>query len=171
MRRFPLSMIVLIMGVSGSGKSTIGRRLADALHWTFVDADSFHSQVNIEQMRAGRPLSERDRAPWLHAIRAAIVGWIRKEQNVVLACSALTAASRRILIPDRRSIALVYLKGAFDLIQTRLARRQHHFMPRELLASQFDTLEEPTDACTIDAACPPDTITARIKQHLDSSFS
>ncbi|HKN86287.1 MAG TPA: gluconokinase [Nitrospiraceae bacterium] len=164
-------MIVLIMGVSGSGKSTIGRRLADALHADFVEADSFHSHVNLEKMRAGTPLSEHDREPWLHALRAAIDRWIREEQNVVLACSALTAASRRILIPDRRSIALVYLKGSFDLIQARLAQRQHPFMPRELLASQFDILEEPTDAFTIDAAWPPDTITARIKEHLGPAFS
>jgi Gluconate kinase len=92
-------MIVLIMGVSGSGKSTIGRRLADALEWTFVDADSFHSHSNIEKMRAGTPLSEYDRGPWLQALRTAIDRWIGEKQNVVLACSALTAASRRILIP------------------------------------------------------------------------
>jgi gluconokinase len=86
-------MIVLIMGVSGSGKSTIGRRLANALQWTFADADSFHSHSNIEKMRAGTPLSEHDRGPWLQALRAAIDRWIGEKQNVVLACSALTAAS------------------------------------------------------------------------------
>ena len=164
-------MIVLIMGVSGSGKSTIGRRLADALHWTFADADSFHSRSNVEQMRAGTPLSEHDREPWLHALRAAIDEWIRAEQNVILACSALTAASRRILIPDRRSVTLVYLKSSFEVIRARLAQRRHHFMPQELLASQFDMLEEPTDALTIDAALPPDAITARIRAYLNSAFS
>jgi len=164
-------MIVLIMGVSGSGKSTIGRQLADALHWKFADADSFHSHINLKKMRAGTPLSEHDREPWLCALRAAIDRWIREEQNIVLACSALTAASRRILIPDRCSMALVYLQGSFKLIQSRLAKRQHHFMPRELLASQFDILEEPTDALTIDAAWPPDTITAHIRAHLDSALS
>lgn len=163
-------MIVLIMGVSGSGKSTIGRRLADALQWKFADADSFHSHSNLEKMRAGRPLSEHERGPWLRALRAAIDRWIKEGQNVVLACSALTTASRRILIPDRNAIALVYLKGAFDLIQARLARRPRHFMPQELLASQFDTLEEPTDALTIDAAWPPETITAHIAVYLDSAL-
>lgn len=163
-------MIVLIMGVSGSGKSTIGRRLADVLHWQFADADSFHSHINIEKMRAGIPLSEHDRGPWLRAVRSAIEGWITKEQNVVLACSALTAASRRILIPDRHSIALVYLKGSYDLIQARLAQRTHPFMPQELLASQFDTLEEPADALTIDAASPPETITAHITAYLRSAL-
>jgi len=164
-------MIVLIMGVSGSGKSTIGRRLADVLYWEFADADWFHSHVNLEKMRAGTPLSEHDREPWLYTLRAAIDRWIREEQHVVLACSALTEASRRILIPDRCSMALVYLKGSFELIQARLAQRHHHFMPPELLASQFDILEEPTDALTIDAAWPPETITARIKEHLDSALS
>ncbi len=161
-------MIVLIMGVSGSGKSTIGRRLADALQWKFADADSFHSHINIEKMRAGTPLSEHDRGPWLHALRAEIDRWISEEQNVVLACSALTTASRRILIHDSNSIALIYLKGSSGLIQARLAQRGHYFMPQELLASQFETLEEPTDALTIDTAWPPETITARIRAYLDS---
>ena len=162
-------MIVLIMGVSGSGKSTIGRRLSDALQWTFADADSFHSHINLEKMRAGTPLSEHDREPWLQALRTAIDRWTREKQNVVLACSALTMASRRILIPDRHSIVLVYLKGSFDLIQARLAQRAYHFMPQKLLASQFDTLEEPTDALTIEAAWPPETITAHIAAYLDSA--
>lgn len=161
-------MIVLIMGVSGSGKSTSGRRLADELQWKFADADSFHSPINIEKMRAGTPLSEHDRGPWLHALRAAIDQWIGEQQNVVLACSALTITSRRILIPDSHSIALVYLKGSVGLIQSRLAQRGPHFMPQELLTSQFETLEEPTDALTIEAAWPPETITARIRAYLDS---
>ena len=159
------------MGVSGSGKSTIGRRLADALHAAFVDADWFHSHVNVEKMRAGTPLSEQDREPWLLALRAAIDRWIAEEERLVLACSALTAASRRILIPESPSIALVYLKGSFQLMQARLAQRQDHFMPPELLASQFDTLEEPADALTVDAASPPETITDRIIEHLHSTFS
>lgn len=164
-------MIVLIMGVSGSGKSTVGQRLADALQWTFVDADSFHSRLNIEKMRAGTPLSEHDRMPWLQALRAAIDGWIREEQHVVFACSALTVASRRMLIPNHTQIQLVYLKGTAALIQARLAQRRHHFMPRELLSSQFDMLEEPTDALTIDAAWPPDTITAHIRSRLATRLS
>ena len=159
------------MGVSGSGKSTIGRRLADALHAAFVDADWFHSHVNVEKMRAGTPLSEQDREPWLLALRAAIDRWIAEEERVVLACSALTTASLRILIPESPSIALVYLKGSFQLMQARLAQRQDHFMPPELLASQFDTLEEPADALTVDAASPPETITDRIIEHLHSTFS
>lgn len=155
-------MIVLIMGVSGSGKTTIGQRLADTLRWEFVDADSFHSPSNRQKMSAGTPLSQQDRRPWLDALREAIDRWIREGRNVVLACSALTASARRLLISDRRSVKLVYLKGPFDLIQARLAQRSQHFMPQELLASQFDTLEEPTDALTIDAGWPPKAITTHV---------
>lgn len=155
-------MVVLIMGVSGSGKTTIGRRLADALQWSFVDADSFHSLSNIQKMSRGTPLSDDDREPWLQALRQAIDTWIDAERNVVLACSALTDASRHILIPDSRAVKLVYLQGSFALIQRRLAQRADHFIPQALLASQFLALEEPVDALTLDAACPPDTIVARI---------
>jgi gluconokinase len=163
-------MIVLIMGVSGSGKTTIGQQLADTLRWEFVDADSFHSPSNRKKMSAGTPLSEQDRRPWLDALREAIDRWIGEGRNVVLACSALTASARRILISDNRSVKLVYLKGAFELIQARLARRPHHFMPQGLLESQFDTLEEPADALTIDAGWPPDAITAHIITSLDRAI-
>lgn len=150
------------MGVSGSGKTTIGQLLADRLHWEFVDADVFHSRSNRKKMSAGTPLSDQDRRPWLDALREAIDRWIREDQNVVFACSALTASARRILISDTRSVKLVYLKGPFDLIQARLAQRPHHFMPQALLASQFDTLEEPVGALTIDAGWSPHAITAHI---------
>jgi gluconokinase len=160
-------MIVLIMGVSGSGKTTIGQLLADTLRWEFVDADSFHSSSNRNKMSAGTPLSEEDRRPWLDALRKAIDRWISEGRNIVFACSALTASARRSLISDSRSVKLIYLKGPFDLIQTRLARRPDHFMPQGLLASQFDTLEEPADALTIDAGWPPHAITAHIIASLD----
>jgi gluconokinase len=159
-------MIVLIMGVSGSGKTTVGRRLAEGLGWAFVDADSFHSLSNVQKMRRGAPLSDEDRVPWLRALGQAIDEWIHAERNVVLACSALTADSRRLLIPESSPVKLVYLKGSFELIQARLAHRSNHFMPRELLASQFQALEEPADALIIDAASTPETITARITASL-----
>jgi gluconokinase len=160
-------MIILIMGVSGSGKTTIGQRLADMLRWEFLDADSFHPPSNRQKMSAGTPLSEQDRRPWLDALREAIDRWISEDRNVVLACSALSASARRILIPESHSVKLVYLKGPFDLIQDRLARRPHHYMPQELLASQFDTLEEPAEALTIDAGWAPEAITAHIIAALD----
>lgn len=160
-------MVVLIMGVSGSGKTTIGRRLADTLRWEFVDADSLHSPSNRQKMSAGTPLSDQDRKPWLDALREAIDRWIQNGPNVVLACSALTASGRHILIPDSHSVKLVYLKASFDLTQDRLARRPDHFMPQRLLASQFDILEEPADALTIDASWPPDAIAEHIIASLD----
>src|SRR5688572_22126847 len=106
-------MIVVIMGVSGSGKSTVGQRLADTLRWQFVDADSFHSPSNRQKMSAGTPLSEQDRRPWLEALCEAIDRWTSEGRNVVLACSALTASARHVLISDSNSVKLVYLKGPF----------------------------------------------------------
>lgn len=160
-------MIVLIMGVSSSGKTTIGRLLAERLRWAFVDADSFHSSRNTQKMRAGTPLSDEDRRPWLHALRQAIDRWISEGRYVVLACSALTASARTLLIPDTRSVKLVYLKGSFDLIHPRLSERRNHFMPPDLLASQFTTLEEPADALSVDAGRPPDALIAQIIESLD----
>ena len=159
-------MVIVIMGVCGSGKSTIGRMLADTLNWAFVDADSLHTPANIAKMTGGVSLTDSDRQPWLQALRRSIEGWERESRNVVLACSALTAASRRLLIPLDCRIPLVYLKGSFELIHTRLTHRLHHFMPSELLADQFAQLEEPTDAIVIDIAQPPDKILVDIKAHL-----
>jgi len=155
-------MIVVLMGVAGAGKTTIGRLLADTLHWQFVDGDSFHPPENVEKMRSGLPLSDDDRRPWLEALRAAIDRWLRTGKNVVLACSALTAAHRRALIPPSDAIRVVYLRASYDVIQPRVARRPHHFMPASLLPSQFALLEEPSDAVAVDAALPPDHIVREV---------
>lgn len=162
-------MVVVIMGVSGSGKSTIGRMLADTLGWEFFDADSFHTPANIAKMTGGVPLTESDRQPWLQTLRGSIEGWERDHRNVVLACSALTVASRHTLIPLNCRIPLVYLKGPFELIQARLAHRLHHFMPSNLLTDQFAQLEEPTDAIVINIAQVPAKILTDIKVHLHQS--
>lgn len=141
-RRAPPRVIVL-MGVSGCGKSTTGRRLAATLAWPFRDADSFHPPANIEKMQSGRPLDDTDRAPWL----AAIAEWIddrRRDGAGVVTCSALKARYRQVLIGDRPDVGLVYLKGSMGLIGDRLGRRKGHFMPPALLQSQFDALEEPS---------------------------
>lgn len=159
-------MVILIMGVAGSGKTTVGRLLAEAFHWEFVDADTFHVPANISKMRSGIPLSEADRRPWLFALQRAIDEWKRTHLNVVLACSALTSASRRILMPAGSDSPVIYLKGSFELIHQRLAERRDHFMHAELLASQFAQLEEPTDAITIDIDQSPEKIVAEIASHL-----
>lgn len=154
------------MGVSGSGKSTIGQLLADSLHWEFADADAFHSPENIEKMRHGIPLNDLDRMPWLLAMQAAIQQWLQDKKNVVLACSALKASYRQILVLDEERVKLIYLKGSFELIQKRLHMRHGHFMSEELLKSQFDALEEPFGAITVDVSDPPEVVVHNIRVSL-----
>ena len=136
-------MVIILMGVSGSGKTTIGQRLAQELGWPFYDGDQLHPQANIAKMRQGMPLTDEDRWPWLQALRAHIATCMQRGVSAVLACSALKQAYREYLIVDETEVKLVYLKGDYDLIHTRLAQRHGHFMPPELLASQFVALEEP----------------------------
>jgi gluconokinase len=156
-------MIVLIMGVAGSGKTTIGKLLAESLEWEFQDADDFHSPVNIEKMRLGIPLDDADRIPWLQDIRNAIAQWLQENRNVVLACSALKASYRQFLVGDRDDIKVVYLKGSNEIIQNRLQERINHFMSEKLLNSQFNTIEEPENAIHIDISQPPKEIVNLLK--------
>ena len=134
---------VVVMGVSGSGKSTIASMLAQRLHWVYEDADWFHPQSNIEKMHHGEPLNDEDRWPWLRAIAAWIDATRRAGGHGVVACSALKRAYRDILIGDRPDVRLVFLKGNFELIGRRIAARADHFMPSTLLQSQFAALQEP----------------------------
>lgn len=159
-------MIILIMGVAGSGKTTIGKLLADTLHWEFWDADTFHSPENIEKMRNSIPLTESDREPWLQHLRAAIQQGLQEHRNIVLACSALKNSYRHYLIGDSNLIKLIYLKGSYELIQNRLKARHHHYMTEQLLDSQFDTLEEPSGAIAIEVSQPPQKIVERIQSAL-----
>src|ERR1700760_4701218 len=158
-------MIILLMGVTGAGKTTVGQALAGQLHWRFADADSYHSVANVEKMRSGIPLTDQDRAPWLESLHNAICGWLNTRENVVLACSALKAAYRERLFvsPD---VKLVYLKIDRKVVSHRLAERQHHYMNPELIDSQFATLEEPADAVTIDASLPTAAIVEDIRKQL-----
>jgi gluconokinase len=160
-------VIILVMGVSGAGKTTIGRRLAAELGWQFFDGDEFHPAVNIDKMRHGHALTDADRQPWLERIHAAIVDWISRRQPTVLACSLLKARYRAIVEEGcREHVRLVYLKGTHDLIQQRLAHRTGHFMGPQLLESQFAALEEPLDALVLDAALPPEEIVRQIRSGL-----
>jgi gluconokinase len=135
--------VIVMMGVSGSGKSTIASMLAHRLQWVYEDADWFHPKSNVEKMHRGEPLTDADRWPWLHAVAE----WIDKTRKAgghgVVACSALKRAYRDILIDGRPDVRLVFLKGDQDLIARRIAARDDHFMPPSLLDSQFATLEEP----------------------------
>ncbi|NMF65264.1 gluconokinase [Brasilonema octagenarum] len=159
-------MIILVMGVSGSGKSSIGQLLADSLQWEFSDADAFHSPENIEKMRYGIPLNDLDRVPWLLALQQAIQQWLQENKNMVLACSALKASYREVLVLDEERVILVYLKGSFELIQKRLQMRHGHFMGEKLLKSQFDALEEPSGAVTVDISEPLEVIVQNIRVSL-----
>jgi len=135
--------VVVVMGVSGCGKSTIASMLAHRLNWIYEDGDWFHPQSNVRKMHAGEPLTDEDRWPWLHGIAAWIDATRRVGNHGTVACSALKRAYRDILVGERRDVRIVYLKGARDLIARRLAARDGHFMPPSLLDSQFAALEEP----------------------------
>ena len=160
-------MIVLVMGVSGSGKSTIGAALARALGADFLEADTFHSPANIAKMKSGTPLEDADRWPWLDAIGAALDRSVTENRSVVLACSALKQAYReRLLPPGHRDGSVVFLQGGADLIASRLNGRSGHYMPPALLPSQLATLEPPTDAIVIDIAQEPSDILEEILSRL-----
>ena len=159
-------MVILLMGVTGSGKTTVGQALAESLHWQFVDADDFHSPSNVDKMRAGIPLDDADRAPWLATLRTHIVEWLKSEANVVLGCSALKQAYRDQLVVSS-DVRLVYLKGGSELIAARLKKRHGHYMDPNLLPSQFATLEEPRDALAVDVDASVDEIVGRIRTVLN----
>jgi len=156
-------MIIILMGVSGSGKSTIGQRLANDFNWPFFDADDFHSLANLEKMKRGIPLTDADRIPWLWSLRQTIDRWDAAEKSFVLACSALKEQYRSILGCDRTHIRLIYLQGKFESIASRLQARSQHFMPATLLQSQFEALEEPQNALWMDIARSPEAIVQQIK--------
>ena len=139
----------IIMGVSGCGKTTVGTELANHLGWNFYDADDFHPPENVAKMASGTPLNDDDRHPWLVSLHDLISASLEKGKSGVLACSALKESYREILLKNNENVQIVYLKGSFDLILSRMQARSGHYMKPEMLKSQFDTLEEPVDALTV----------------------
>ena len=162
-------MIVIVFGVSGAGKTTIGKLLAQELGWRFYEADDFHSRANIEKMRSGLPLADEDRWPWLNLLREQITRSLAAKENAVLACSALKRAYReRLRVSD--DVKFVFLRGNYALIERQLRRRRGHFMNPALLQSQFADLEEPEpdeDAITIELGRSPEELVEQIKAKLN----
>ncbi len=152
---------LVVMGVSGCGKSTLGQRVAELTGQPFLDADDYHPAANIEKMRAGIPLTDADRAPWLAKL-AELIGAHRDQGGVVLACSALKEAYRRILAGGDDRITWIYLKGSKEAIRARLEARAGHFMPATLVDSQFAVLEEPVDALVFDITEPVESVARQV---------
>ncbi len=158
-------MIVLLMGVAGSGKTTVGSLLAASMKCPFLEGDSLHSAENVDKMRRGVPLTDADRAPWLAAIRARVADAFERAEDLVVGCSALKQAYRR-KIDEGISVTWVYLRGPPDLLWSRLQLRRGHFMKADMLSSQVASLEEPSDALIVDVTEPPSEIVARILSEL-----
>lgn len=158
--------VVIVMGVSGAGKTTVGQELAAALGWDFLDGDTFHCAASIAKMSAGLGLTDADRGPWLGRLAGWIGECLREGKSAVLACSALKETYRQQLTGGSPEVAIVYLKADADLLAGRLERRERHFAKGVLLTSQLATLEEPEGVITVDAAEPPGEIVATIRKRL-----
>ena len=161
-------MFYVIMGVSGTGKSTIGKILSERTGWKFIDADDYHPRANLEKLNQGIALNDRDRLPWLQELRRLISQTLSQKQSGILACSALKSQYRQILSGNSNQVKFIYLAGDYDCIQARIQQRQGHFMNPELLRSQFETLEAPKDAIMIDVSLTPEQIIERILRTIDN---
>jgi len=166
-------MVIVLMGVSGSGKTTIGTRLAEVLDWDFVDGDDFHPDANVAKMRRGEPLTDEDRWPWLRSIRAFIDERLATNDPAIVACSALKSSYRDVLLDGAENAHLVYLRGEYDLIRKRMEARADHFFDADLLDSQFATLEEPTpeEAVIVDIDATPDEIVQSLRNQMSELSS
>lgn len=164
-------MVIIIMGVEGTGKTTIGKMLAQKLGWKFYDADDYHPKRNIEKMRSGVPLNDEDRWPWLKEVRKLIDSSLNINEPSIIACSALKSSYRQYLKQQEEKIIFVYLKGDKNTILKRLASREKHFAGTQLLESQLQTLEEPEGAIACDISGEPEVITDYIIEKLELSLS
>lgn len=158
-------MFILVMGVAGSGKTTVGKALSDALGWSFYDADDFHSPENVSKMASGVALTDADRRPWLEKLHELIAERTTLDESGILACSALKQKYRTILCAGN-DVQVVYLKAQPDLVRSRLKLRRGHYMPPQLIESQFGALEEPQNALIVDAALPTEQAVAVIRSAL-----
>jgi len=161
-------MIVVVMGVSGSGKTAIGQPLAEQLGWEFLDGDDFHPPENVAKMSAGTPLTDADRGPWLDRLNKELREREERGKSAVLACSALKQAYRDRLARGLADWRLVFLHGSFDLLQRRIKERKHRYMPASLLQSQFATLEPPARAISVDVAQPLEQSVEQIRAALNA---
>lgn len=158
--------VIVLMGVAGSGKTTIGMKLAEELGWEFYDGDEFHSKENIEKMARGIPLTDADRWPWLDRLRDLIQDRLENDQPAVVTSSALKEAYREHLLRDTQRAALVFLQGDFELIFDRLQERKEHYMEADMLESQFAALEEPGEALVVEIESEPEEIVEEIVRRL-----
>jgi gluconokinase len=162
-------LVIVVMGVAGAGKTTMGRALAASLGWTFHDADDLHPATNVEKMRAGTPLGDADRGPWLAALHELVARLVASGTPGVLACSALRQSYRDALRPvgvPQRAVAFVHLEVVPSVAEQRLATRRGHYMHASLVASQFATLEEPRDALRLDAELPVPELVSLVRRAL-----
>ena len=161
-----MAQVIVVMGVSGSGKTTVGAKLAQELGWSFYDADDFHSEANREKMAQGMALNDEDRAEWLASLRGLIRKHLEEGSSCVLACSALKQRYRDTLAVNEK-VRFAYLRGSFEQVETRMKRRKDHYMPVQLLQSQFEALEEPLDAVIVDISHTPEDIIHIIRKGID----
>jgi gluconokinase len=159
-------MIVIVMGVAGSGKTTIGRLLAETLGWPYCEGDDLHPPANLQKMAAGLPLTDADRLPWLRELRRQIERFLSAGSDGVIACSALKASYREILAGGLAGVRFVHLTGSPELIRERLMQRTGHFMKAAMLDSQLAALEPPAGAVEVDVASSPEEIVAEIRRRL-----
>jgi gluconokinase len=158
-------LVIVIMGVAGSGKTTVGTQLAAQLGWRFADGDDYHSAASVQKMRTGVPLKDADRGPWLDELRSLMIGWIAEGKSGVLACSALKQVYReRLRVND--GVRFVYLRVRRDVLSQRLLERHDHYMKESMLDSQLKTLEEPVDAIVVNADGTPASTVRTIRENL-----